>query len=49
MPPDPPTLLHALHMDTYLPPPNNPYNLILPPLGKKLDETLVVHIELVNF
>ena len=40
MPLDPPSLPHALHTDTYLPP-NNPYNLILPPPppGKKLKET----------
>ena len=42
MPPDPPSLPHALHMDTYLPS-DNP---ILPPsppphLGKKLKETLM--------
>ena len=41
IPPDPLSLSHALHTDTYLLPPNNPYNLILPPpLGKKLKETL---------
>ena len=34
MPPDPPSLPHALHTDTYLPP-NNPYNLIWVPLGQK--------------
>ena len=43
MPLDPPSLPHALHTDTYLPP-NYPYNLILlpppSPLGKKLKETL---------
>ena len=44
MPPDPPSLPHALHMDTYCPPPLpiNPYDVILSPslLGKKLKETL---------
>ena len=40
MPPDPPSLPHALHTDMYLPPPNNPYNLIPPSLGNKLKETL---------
>ena len=28
---------HALHTNTYLPPPNNPYNLILPPFGQKAE------------
>ena len=38
MPPDPHSLPHALHTDTYLPP-KNPYNIILPtplPPDKKL-------------
>ena len=45
MPQTPPiaSLPRALHTDTYLNPPNNPYYLILPPppspLGKKLKET----------
>ena len=40
MPPDSPSLPHALHMNTYLPS-DNPYNPILPPppLGKKLKGT----------
>ena len=36
MPPDPPSLLHALHTDTYLLP---------TPLGKKLKETLLKECE----
>ena len=39
MPPDPPSLTHALHMIPTCPT-NNLYNLISPPLGKKLKETL---------
>ena len=35
-----PWLSHALHTDTYLPPPpNNSYNLIFPPLGQKANYT----------
>ena len=34
--PGPPSLPHALHTNTYLIP-NNPYNLILPPLGQKAE------------
>ena len=41
MPPDPPTLPHVLYADTYLPP-NNPYSIILPPLGEKSERNLVV-------
>ena len=42
MPPDRPSLPHALHTDTYLPPPpppppNNSHNLILSPLGQKAE------------
>ena len=34
----PPSLPHALHVDTYLPPPpNNSYNLILSPLDHKAE------------
>ena len=38
MPPDFPSLPHALHTNMYLPPPPNyPYNLILHPLGQKAE------------
>ena len=37
MPPDRPSLPHALHTDTYLPPSNNSHNLILFPLGQKAE------------
>ena len=42
--PRPPSLPHALHTDMYFPPPNNPYNIILPPhsLGQKVKETLTL-------
>ena len=41
MPPDFPTLPHALHTDTYLPPPIiHTISFGPPPLGKKLKETL---------
>ena len=41
-PPDPLSLPGALHADMYSPPtpPNNPYHLIFPPLGKNLKESL---------
>ena len=48
MPPNPPTLPHPLHTDTYLPP-NNLYNLICPlSLGKKLKNTLVYNTLVCN-
>ena len=37
MPPDPPSLPHVLHMIHTCPPPRNPYNLILSPLGQKAE------------
>ena len=42
--PGPPSLPHALHTNMCLLPPNNLYNLILPPLGQKLKETLVYNV-----
>ena len=40
----PPSLPHALHMDTYLPPPPLNNLILPPPLGKKLKETLHLHV-----
>ena len=45
MPPDPSSLPHALHTDTYFPP-NNPYNLILPHLGQSWKKTCMILTQL---
>ena len=44
MPPDPPSLPHACTQICACSP-KNPYNLILPPLGKKLIKTLNVFVQ----
>ena len=42
MPLDPLVCRMLLYTDTYLPP-NNPYNLILPPLGQKAEINPALH------
>ena len=44
MPPDPPSLPHALHTDTYLPPPERSIQSHFVPLGQKAERYPLVHV-----